>query len=145
MFLILFMLLVCINAMASVVLLALAAASLFDHRWGNGIRALPAIAWLVLLVPFTAIAGDYVHFLLMAPYYAWTILHTPGWDRKPIEFVWGDAAMFVTDGLQVRTLVFDLSGTTGKLVDHVLPAAEKGLGVSTTHFLGPFYMRCDCM
>ncbi len=88
-----------------------------------------------------ALAGfvrrDLLHLLVMYPYYRSVIAGTP---QRPVRFVWGDTALFVMDGLDMRTLVFDDTGTTRRLAGADRDGPD-GLYVTDDRLLGNFYLE----
>ncbi len=69
-------------------------------------------------------SGDYLHLLVMYPYYYNVISANEG---CPTRFPWGDDALFATDGCHIRTLVYDASGTT--------------MHSETEHLIGNFFLE----
>ena len=83
------------------------------------------------------VQGDRLHLLVMYPHYRSVIARTP---QRPVRFAWGDTALFVTDGLDTRTLVFEDTGTTRRLAG-VERDGPDGLHVVDDAFFGNFYLE----
>ncbi len=78
-----------------------------------------------------------MHLLTLYPYYRQKIAESP---EGPVRFPWGDAAAWVTDGIHLRILIHDESGTTRAAVGIESPGPD-GLWVSTHHLLGNFFIE----
>ncbi len=81
------------------------------------------------------LAGDYVHLAINYPRYRRVIDQT---QTRPVRFAWGDYAVTILDGLQLRVLVFNESGPPAPEAIE----AERGRDtVSVTRLIGPFYLE----
>jgi hypothetical protein len=110
----------------------------FGRRWRRmALRFFQAALSLPLLV-VGLVSGDYVHIAIMYPYYIAVIRAHPG---KPVSFPWGDQAVFVTDGLQFRTLIYDPDLPSKRIVgiEQRNPVSE--LRFVTTHVIGKFFLE----
>jgi uncharacterized membrane protein len=79
-------------------------------------------------------AGDYLHVIVAYPEYVLGIQESP---QSPARFLWGDYAVFVTDGLQEKTLIFDPTHAT---IIEERPYGD-GLRISTRHLMTDFYLE----
>jgi hypothetical protein len=97
-----------------------------------------AILIVLLIIPCIG-AGDYIHLALFYPYYA-TMISKNESKTVPVKFIWGDSALFVTDGMQLHTLIYDPSGASNKFVGQS-PGGSMSGRVSTRHLIGPFFVE----
>ena len=116
--------------------LSLVAAAAFSRRWiASGLYAI-ALAASVPLACVGLKSGDYLHLFMLYPYYR-TVIN--GTVERPVRFYWGDEALMIPDGFQLRTLIYDDSGGTERELNTA--RREDGLSFETTHFLGNFFME----
>ena len=85
-------------------------------------------------------SGDYLHLFMLYPYYQSVIDKT---SERPVRFYWGDDALVIPDGFQLRTLVYDDSGRTEKELNKELnmERRKEGLSSETARLLGNFFME----
>jgi hypothetical protein len=97
---------------------------------------------VVLLPWLLGIAvGDYVHLALYYSAYQQQIeAHSDG-STTPVRFFWGDKALWVTDGLQADTLVYDPTDALAASIGEVRDTNQAGLGLATRHMIGHFYVE----
>ncbi len=86
-------------------------------------------------------SGDYIHLAAMYPKYHFVVSNDPEGQSKPISFPWGDAAITVLDGIQLRILVYDATSLTQGKVGNVWQNQETGLKIYTRHLLGNFFIE----
>ena len=118
----------CLVAFAGAVLAAL------RKRWARcGVR-LAVVAVSVPVALAGPACGDWLHLLVMYPYYRSVIARQP---QRPVRFPWGDRALTVVDGLDMRTLVYDDTGSTRRLAGLERRTSD-GLFVTDRPFVGNF-------
>ena len=108
----------------------------------RGWRSVLSLAFvLVLALPAGSylngpVIGDYVHLLLLYPYYRAKIDASRDHANKPLEFYWG------ADGLSIagdmRWLVYD---PTGKILGEAQHNNGNGIDTEIKHLIGNFYVR----
>ena len=90
---------------------------------------------------FGIAVGDYIHLALYYPTYRRQIEAQGDGNTTPVRFFWGDRALWVTDGLQADTLVYDPTDTLSASVGEVREANQAGLDLETRHLIGHFYVE----
>jgi hypothetical protein len=100
-------------------------------------RRFVVIAASIPLLIIALISGDYLHLLTLYPYYRHKIAES---SERPVRFPWGDAAVMATDGMHLRILIHDESGTTRAAVGTEIHGPE-GFWVSTDHLLWNFFLE----
>jgi len=111
--------------------------ALFRRNWNRAV-GFPAIVICALpLIFIGAISGDYVHLTVLSPSYVYKIRQQPDWPSRETRFGWGDDAITVLDGMQLKVLVYD---PTGKTQVGEGPGPDGGLRTSTRHLIGNFYL-----
>jgi hypothetical protein len=90
------------------------------------------------LIFLGALSGDYIHLAVMYPCYAVKIRSQPDWQSKEVRFGWGDEALWVTDGMRMRVLIYDASGKT--VVGDRPDPDIGGIKLNIQHFIGNFYL-----
>ena len=97
---------------------------------------------IILLLWYCGFApGDYVHLALFYPIYRHEIDARPADSTVPTRFFWGDKALWVTDGLQADTLVYDPTDALARTIGEVRNGTGTGLGLWTRHLIGHFYVE----
>jgi hypothetical protein len=61
--------------------------------------------------------------------------------ERPIKFAWGDAAATVLDGIDLRVLLYDDTGTTRAMVGIHSQDSETELWIDTQHLIGNFFLQ----
>jgi hypothetical protein len=113
--------------------------ALIRSQWSQSAKyAITSIITLLLIIPCLG-AGDYIHVALFYPYYASVIGHDSS-KTGLVKFEWGDSALFVTDGIQSHTLVYDPTGASNKCVGDSEGCSMSGR-VYTRHLIGPFFVE----
>jgi hypothetical protein len=109
-------------------------------QWMSLGRRSIVIATSAPLVGFAFLSGDYLHLFALYPYYMPKIAAAP---EEVVRFAWGDDAVTVLDGIQLRVLVHDGSGMTKAAVGVERPGPEglEGLRVNTSHLIGDFFLE----
>ncbi len=111
-------------------------------RWARaGISAIKAAAFVLLLGPCLR-AGDYVHLALFYPIYRQQIEARAGAETS-LRFDWGDKALWVTDGFQGETLVYDPTDALAATVGEVRAEDRQSFGFATRHLVGHFYVELE--
>ena len=106
-------------------------------RWNlAGGQAIKGLVMLLAIVPCMRL-GDFIHLAIFYPYY----LSAVGLHQEPLKFDWGDSALFVTDGLQAHTLVYNPTGASDKNVGVLERSPSSGLMIYTRHLVGPFFIE----
>ena len=115
---------------------------LVKARWARaGASAIKAAAFVLLVGPCLR-AGDYVHLALFYPAYRQQIEAQAG-NNPPLRFDWGDKALWVTDGLQAETLIYDPTDALAATVKEVRASDKGGFGLATRHLVGHFYVELE--
>lgn len=85
-------------------------------------------------------SGDYLHLFMLYPYY-WSVINET--TERPVQFYWGDDALMIWDGFQLRTLIYDDRGRGNEELSKSLDRERRkeGLSSETTHLLGNFFME----
>ena len=111
-----------------------------SKQWMDFALRAVSLAASLSLAFVTLGSGDYLHLLIAYPYYRSVINNTAG---RPIRFYWGDDALIIPDGFQLRTLVYDDSGKTEKELNKELDTERRkdGFSSETTRLLGNFFME----
>jgi hypothetical protein len=112
----------------------------FRRRWksaGLSLLILTCVSPVSLAV--FALSGDFVHLLLLYPYYLSKIHQDGEIANEPVRFAWGDDAVSVLDGARLRVLIYDTSGEIASAMGQI--KREDGLIVSTRHLIGNFYIE----
>ena len=113
------------------------------RRWVRaGLSAIKATTFLLLLGPCLR-AGDYVHLAMFYPSYHRQIREQDAGDTAPMRFDWGDKALWVTDGFQGETLVYDPTDALAAVVGDVRAGGRNGLGLATLQLIGHFYVELE--
>ena len=113
------------------------------RRWARaGLSAIKATTFLLLLGPCLR-AGDYVHLAISYPSYHRQIRDQDAGDTAPMRFDWGDKALWVTDGFQGETLVYDPTDALAAVVGDVRAGSRSGFGLATRHLIGHFYIELE--
>ncbi len=141
------LLLLLASALAGVTYLAVTTITmivwLVRARWGRAaVSATKTVAFVALLGPCLR-AGDYVHLALFYPIYRQQIAALKGGNTVPVRFDWGDKALWVTDGFQGETLVYDPTDALAASVDEIRPSKERGFTLATRHLVGHFYIEFE--
>jgi hypothetical protein len=118
-------------------MIVLTGAAMFRGRWRVSVRRLVLLMVAATLTFFGAWSGDYLHFAAAYPYYSQKIKETTG---RPVKFYWGDQAVTVLDGLQVRNLLYDDTGKVN-LTDHLGEDDGPGFCISTRRLIGHFFIE----
>jgi hypothetical protein len=122
-------------------LLCFAAMAAIGRHWADCLVRATGLVLIVPLVLLARLSGDYVHFAVMFPYYYLTIATN---SYHSARFPWGDRAMGVMDGMQLRTLVYDVSGETEQRLGQLTPdAGTYGGPVCTVRFIGGFFLEYE--
>ena len=112
-------------------------------RWVRaGLSAIKGVTFLLLLGPCLR-AGDYVHLALRYPVYLRQIEAQGNGHAAPVRFDWGDKALWVTDGLQAETLVYDPTDALAATVGEVRAGSSGGFSLATRHLVGHFYVELE--
>lgn len=122
------------------VVLVLVVVALFSKQWmASSLRAV-SLAASVALAFVGLKSGDYLHLFMFYPHYRSVINKT---TERPVLFYWGDDALIIPDGFQLRTLVYDDSGKTDEELSKKLDTERRreGLSSETTHFVGNFFLE----
>lgn len=85
-------------------------------------------------------SGDYVHLFMLSPYYLSAISKN---TERPVRFYWGDEALMIWDGFQLRTLVYDGRGKSTEELSKELDTERRkeGLSSETTRLFGNFFVE----
>ena len=131
--------LVFLPAMGSIpVLLFRSAIALADEDKRKSANYVKLAIRLILLLFICGRAGAYVHLALYYRTYAKIIAATD--VPRTVRFNWGDSALWVTDGLQATTLVYDeadaLAGNRGETL-----RSDSRFEIEIQHLIGHFYLE----
>ncbi|MEA1651002.1 hypothetical protein UAJ10_18505 [Nitrospirillum sp. BR 11164] len=97
-----------------------------------------AVVWP--LMALAMVAGDYIHFALCAPYYAWAVTRLPPDQPRHLEFHWGAAGM-VGDPPADKTLIYDPAAARAvRFQCEPIPDWTPGPLLCTRPLVGGFYM-----
>ena len=122
------------------IVLILVSVAMFSRQWmASSLRAI-SLAASVLFAIIGLKSGDYLHLFMFYPHYRSVINKTAG---RPVLFYWGDDALIIPDGFQLRTLVYDDRGKADEELSKELDTERRkeGLSSETTHFLGNFFLE----
>lgn len=111
---------------------------LIRRRWRKAVVKFGSTLIGAVLSALLLTTGDYIHLALYYPYYANEIRSRVD-GKGPMRFEWGDDAIMVTDGIRLRTLVYDES-------DEMLGRANdrnEGLVLHTRRLFGHFYLQLE--
>jgi hypothetical protein len=122
----------------AVALLVSTTRALFRKTWKRAVALPGAFICAVPLIVLGALSGDYVHLAMLYPYYVAKVHEHSDWQTKEVRFAWGDDAITVLDGPQLRVLVYDASGKT--VVGDRPDPETGGLRVDAQHLVGSFYL-----
>ena len=123
----------------TVALLAPAIRAMIRRNWKKAALFPGAFLLSLPLVFLGILSGDYIHLAVMYPYYAVKIRSAPDWQSKEVQFYWGDDAVSVLDGVQMRVLIYDASGkiAVGDRPDR----SNGGIKSNIQHLIGNFYLE----
>jgi hypothetical protein len=124
----------------TVTFLALTAIAAFRRHWtraGSSLLVLACAAPISLAV--LVLSGDYVHLLMLYPYYLSKIHQSSETAKAPVRFAWGDDAVSVLDGIRLRILIYDPSDETASAIGQI--KRQEGLVISTWRLAGDFYIQ----
>ena len=111
-------------------------------RWELAAASVTKIIVLIAVLLSCVRIGDYVHLVLFYPAYRQQIAAQAAGSVTPVRFDWGDKAIFVTDGSEDETLVYDPTDALA-LVDEVRPSDHQFFQVRTRHLVGHFYLEIE--
>ena len=82
------------------------------------------------------------HLALFYPEYRQQIAAQDPGHPVQVRFDWGDKALWVTDGFQGETLVYDQTDSLMNTIGDVRES-RAGLGLATRHLIGHFYIEYE--
>ncbi len=125
-----------IVAVSLIAVLSGVVSALFGRQWRLfGERLIVLVVAAPVVVTGTRL-GDYVHLALLYPYYRENIAQT---SKRPVRFYWGDQAVSVLDGLQLRSLLYDDTGVT--TVTTTQERDDQGLCTFRQHLMVNFFIE----
>ena len=115
--------------------------ALIKRLWTRSALLVTAVAVACPLAILGALSGDYIHLIALYPKYHSIVSNDPDGQSKAIRFPWGDAAIGVLDGIQLRTLIYDATSLTQDRAGKIWRDQETRLIIYTRHLLGNFFIE----
>lgn len=110
--------------------------SLFGKRWRILVEQITLLIVVLPIIVTGPLLADYIHLAILYPYYSHKIAQT---SERPVTFVWGDQALTVLDGLQMRTLLYDETGATSATSNE--KRNDEGLCTFRQHLIRNFFIQ----